>query len=178
MLPELSPGVNADTSSAPPPLRFRPLEGTPRLVQWKPSDARGSVGLTEAQKNGLRYEAKAQDFLIEQLGPNYFPAPFLHFMTGSNYRTLIPDGLYFTPHGLVVIFEIKSQHMPEAWWQLRKLYEPVVKQLPLCTKTSCVEVVKSFDPSMGFPERIRLCSNITDAICRPAEDFKVLHWRP
>src|ERR1043165_6993784 len=184
MLPQLTPNLCADTVSAPPPPRYRPLNGEPRLVSWRPSSASGSVGLTEAQKAGLRYEAKVQDYLCAALGTSYYPAPYLHFLDGTvlenggAYRTLVPDGLFFAPEKLVYIFEFKSQHMPEAWYQLRKLYEPVVKRLDVDPRTSVIEVVRSYDPAMGFPEPVILCSSLDEALDSPLHSFKVLRWRP
>lgn len=177
MLPQLTPD-RCPVVSVPPPARYRALSGVPRLVSWSSSQAKGSKGFTEAQKSGLRYEAKVQDYLIEKLGPSYLPAPYLHFVDDNGYRTLVPDGLFLTYNGRVVIFEIKSQHMSEAWYQLRKLYEPVVKQLDFVKQTSCIEVVKSFDPAMPFPEDVRLCPDLESALASPLELFKVLKWRP
>jgi hypothetical protein len=91
---------------------------------------------------------------------------------------LIPDGLYFNIGGFATIFEIKSQHMPEAWWQLRKLYEPVVRQLPFVNGTSCVEVTRSYDPSMGFPEPVLVVHDFDSLMAAPAAPLKVLIWKP
>lgn len=139
---------------------------------------RPSEGLTAAQKAGLRYEAKAQLWLSEQLGRAYQAAPYLHFEDNSGPRTLIPDGLFFDTGGTALVFEIKSQHMPEAWWQLRHLYEPVVRELGFIRRVSCVEVTKSFDPSMGFPEEVLLRRDLSKLLELPPEPFKVLLWRP
>lgn len=141
------------------------------------SDACGSKGFSAAQKAGLRYEAKAQDFLSSELSVRYYIAPYLHFLDMSGYRTLVPDGVLLE-FDTAYIFEIKSQHMPEAWYQLRRLYEPVLAQLCGVRQTSCIEVVRSYDPSMGFPEEVQLFNDLDEALRAPRSSFKVLQWRP
>jgi hypothetical protein len=177
-LPQLTPDASTGLSVPPPPPRHRPLRGVPRFVKWRSSGATGSQGLTDAQKAGLRYEAKAQDFLSGALHSWYHVAPYLHFDDAGLSRTLVPDGILFDHDGTAMIFEIKSQHMPEAWWQLRKLYEPVVRELSFVNATSCIEVTKSYDPSMGFPEEVLVCHSLSELVAAPAHCFKVFVWRP
>ena len=137
-----------------------------------PIDSRGR---TAAQQNGLRYEAKVQKHLKSQI-TGYIVSPGLVFVDLDITRVLLPDGLVFQPDGTAIIFEIKRQHMPEAWWQLRRLYEPVVRELPFVNRTSCVEVVASFDPAMGFPEPVRVFTKVPDLLEAPTKDLKVLLW--
>jgi len=76
-----------------------------------------------------------------------------------------------------VIFEIKLQHMPEAWWQLRKLYQPVVEEYYKPRAISVVEVCRSFDPAIPLPEDIELIDDIQGFIAAAAGNFGVLRWR-
>jgi len=145
-------------------------------VRFRSSSAQGSSGLTAAQKAGLRYEAKAQDQLSHILGSAYHIAPYLHFSDLSGARTVVPDGLFFDNSGHAVIFEIKLSHMPDAWWQLRKLYQPVVEQLSFISHTSVIEVVRSFDPSQAFPEEVKIIRGLDDL--GPSDKFRVFLWRP
>lgn len=160
-----------------PPPRFRPLQGTPRNVTMKRTLGEPSKGLTAAQKAGLRYEAKAQLHLRSVFGPSYRTAPLLHFEDDSGWRTCIPDGIYVGSFGLLVIFEIKSQHCPEAWWQLRRLYQPVVEALRFVKDVSVCEVTKSFDPMMPFPELVKQAS-LAALSSSPESQFCVHIWRP
>lgn len=158
MLPHLGTGQVVPVQ-VPPPAKFRRIAGEPRNVYWQPSMERPSAGLTPAQKAGLRYEAKAQLFLRGNLGKLYQTAPIIHFEDRNGLRSCIPDGIYF---GVVpTIFEIKSQHMPEAWWQLRMLYAPVIRAF-FSNKRSVrvVEVTKSYDPAMPFPEPTKMVSGL------------------
>jgi hypothetical protein len=169
---ELSNVVNV-----PPPRHFRPA-GKVTEARWRPGIAIPSQGLTEAQKAGLRYEAKAQMHLREVLGKRYFVAPTLSFSNGES-RICIPDGLFWAS-SVVFIFEIKIQHMAEAWWQLRKLYAPVVAAFPARYKVRCVEVVRVFDPSTPFPEKCHQISDLKShcAASNSVEELGVYVWRP
>jgi len=185
IVPQFAPAggpaeVPADGAPPPmvPPRRFRPLCGAPRNVSWGPWSFKGSRGLSSAQQSGLRYEAKAQSYLATELGYAYHPNPTLRFEDDSGARFLVPDGLYFDSVGSAVVFEVKSQHMPEAWWQLRQLYEPVVRALNFVNRVACVEVVKSFDPGMGFPEPVQSYRDLQVLLAAPAPGFKVLIWKP
>ena len=73
--------------------------------------------------------------------------------------------------------EIKYQHTSDAWWQVMKLYYPVLRNVfpeDLWYYRMC-EVVKWFDPAIRFPTETRLTPD-------PAElhdgDFGVHIWKP
>lgn len=182
VLPQLTPDVGAEPTVGAPPPAFRPLCNQPLHVRIGGHSVFNGPGLTSAQKNGLRYEAKAQVYLRDWFQTHtdftYLLQPHITFDNGPRPRTIIPDGLALEPNGLVTIFEVKSQHMPEAWWQLRRLYEPVVRNLSFVRSTSCVEVVRSYDPAMGFPELVETFSDPAQLLRAPRSLFKVLIWRP
>lgn len=184
LVPSLSPlsdeAIRSDFVAVPPPLHFRPLRGTPRQVNLN-SMSTPYVALrgdTAAKEAGLRYEAKVQRKLQEQFA-TYLPTPQLEFFDDGGWRVIRPDGV-LTLLDRVVAFEIKIQHMPEAWWQLTKLYAPV---LSIGCKRPCqvVEVVRSFDPAMPFqgpvevisPELLKEWITRRDTISR----FGVLLWK-
>lgn len=175
MLPQIGLDRTAVPVEVPPPPHFHPLHGTPGNVRFRSSGAEGSRGLTAAQKAGLRYEAKAQDYLSKVLGGLYHVAPYLHFTDLSGSRTVVPDGLYLND-GEAIVFEIKISHMPDAWWQLRRLYQPVVERLSYVHSVSVIEVVRSFDPSQAFPEEVKVIRGLDGLVSSP--NFRVLLWRP
>lgn len=181
MIPHFSDlGQDPGLVRVPPPPHFRPLSGTPRHVSFKPTIREPSKGLTSAQRSGLRYEAKAQIWLQDRLGIAYHVAPYLHFRDGPTMeaRTCIPDGIYFGVDGSAIVFEIKSQHCPEAWWQLRRLYQPVLKELGRVRHVAVVEVTRSLDPMMPFPEPIHQIASLVEWVQGPPDTFGVLVWRP
>lgn len=177
MLPHLTmpDGAITPAVAVPPPPHFRPLVGPPRVVKlgvssWNP----GRDGDTTAKTNGLRYEDKVQRELVLRCR-GYLPSPPIHFLDDNGYRTIIPDGLISNP-GRVFIFEIKSQHMPEAWWQLDQLYKPVLTERRVGCPISCIEICRSYDPAMPFPIKPDVLSSF-DEVLTYQGNFAVLPWR-
>ncbi len=162
----------------PPPPNFKPL-GPLLHVRISRSQANGGKGLTQAQKAGLRFEAKVQLSLTELLGDGYIPSPYLEVTTEKyEHRALIPDGIYIYDD-LVTVVEIKRQHMPESWWQLRKLYRPAVKKLPTINRVNLLTVVQSFDPAMPYPEDVEMIDPkaIPEFVCVQHGCIGVSIWR-
>lgn len=168
----------AGPSEAPlvPPLHFRILKGPVTNIRLRLADYTTANGLTASQKNGLRYERKVQAFLQEKFGKDYHPAPWLHFEDDGVARTVQPDGVLLRMERLYV-FEIKFQHMPEAWWQLEKLYAPLLRKFFPTHQVSCVEVCRSYDPSTPFPCEVKLIPDLDSWIGFPRSDFGVFQWR-
>lgn len=188
LIPDLTPSGGREVEAAlpvgvPPPIhptprRFRALVGSPRNVAFLTALRMNPKGFTAAQKAGMRYEAQAHMFLANELGDKYQASAALSFEDDSGHRIVVPDGLYFSPYGTALIFEVKRQHCPEAWWQLRRLYSPVVSAFPFVNRVSCIEVTRSYDPSMGFPEDAMVVRSVREAIEAPAQPLKVLVYRP
>jgi len=125
----------------------------------------------------LRFEEQVQLALLEQF-PKYRAEPQVYYFTGKGPRNAFPDGVMFLPDR-TVIFEIKSQHMPEAWWQLQKHYRPVLEAFRV-QPVQLIEVVKSFDLQMPFPEEnIHFFSRdgLSDFLASRVGPFGVLWWK-
>ena len=89
-----------------------------------------------------------------------------------------PDGLDIDiRRGLITIVEFKLQHTSAAWWQTRRLYEPVVKAVfgTELWRFAIVEIVKWFDPDTAFPERFSFIPHLS-AITPGG--FHVHIWNP
>jgi hypothetical protein len=174
----LSPLSANSTPIAPPARGFRPLEGVPREIHvdfgWE-----NLPGLSAAQKAGLRYEARAQLHLKEVLS-GYCPSPIFEFLDDSGPRKCVPDGLYLPRNSSfgTFVFECKSQHMPEAFYQLRKLYQPVASAALAGRHVGVVEICRSFDPAMPFPEQVVLIPDIQEWVKEPQSRFGVYVWKP
>jgi hypothetical protein len=153
-----------------PPPRFRPLHNPYGMrFQFRPYSA--AYGDTASQKAGLRYERYLQEYLCKEFN-GYIPGPYIHFMDRDGARTCQPDGILFQDSD-IFIFEMKYQHMPEAWWQLERLYAPLVRQMYPDKKVSCVEVCRSYDPAMQFPCEIVLIEDLKEWVARPRKEFGV-----
>ena len=127
---------------------------------------------------GLDFEARVQSALVDRWAGVYCPAPRITFSDATGFRLLIPDGLFTFPECLVIA-EIKSSHCPEAWWQLEKLYRPVLKASPHwgAFPIALLEIVKSFDPSMPFPGEFELMESLEGMKDWGESPIHVFHWR-
>jgi hypothetical protein len=122
---------------------------------------------TPAQKAGLAYQKKIGKFLASP-GPSSWrvlEGPWFAFVDDSPRRHYCqPDFLVDCGGGLALVVEVKYRWTPTAWWQLRKLYLPVVARaragvelIPLC-------ITRSFDPAEGVPsEEPHFCDDLFDA---------------
>lgn len=147
--------IRAHLHSAPPP-----------FLSGSTSEPR-----TQARASGLRYEKRAQEHLQSLISYSYaaysysyLPSPWISFYSrnGTVLRWCQPDGLLISSvnghPAHITIVEIKVRHCVQAWWQLRKLYEPVVRTLFGDGYTySICEVCHWIDPhaNVQFPERFQ-----------------------
>ena len=63
------------------------------------------------------------------------------------------DGLFLAGEA-VAIFKIKYSFTPDAWWRLRKLYEPVVRKALNPKRLGLFVICRNFDPHVPFPETV------------------------
>jgi hypothetical protein len=105
---------------------------------------------------GLRYERKAKSALLDRFPAHFIPGPWLCFRCDSGQlRWCQPDGILLDiANGRCIVIEIKYHHTGDAWWQLWRLYIPVLQVLLPGFTFSAVEIVKWFDPSVYFPATI------------------------
>lgn len=132
---------------------------------------------TGRRAEGVRYEKKVQAYLLSTYAERYIDSPWLRFYSNGKWRWCQPDAVMFdVPRGVITIIEIKYQHTADAWWQVKQLYYPVLKVLfpeRLWSFEFC-EVVKWYDPSVPFPERVVLAQEVS----MPHPAFKVHIWHP
>lgn len=122
---------------------------------------------------GLRFERTVQRELTAKYDTFLHGVPFIFYTADSGRHTCIPDG-FMLHGGELVIFEIKIRHTPDAWFQLRRLYQPVV-QRALGRPTRLLEVVKSYDPTVSFPEPHFICQDL-ETFLRSRAEVGCLIW--
>ena len=109
---------------------------------------------------------------------SYVPSPWFQFRSAGNPKAYWcqPDGLILNfPRSHITIIEVKLSHTSDAWWQTRKLYEPVVRfRFGTFWTYSIVEVVHWFNPDVAFPERFRFADKPDDVAVNA---FAVHIWR-
>lgn len=181
---DLSPLATSNSNGAlVPPRRFRAVSGTLRRVV-KPDNVEyeRKFAACQTKSAGLQYEAQVQR-MLQDLWPHYEAEPAFEFYDDSGFRLARPDGL-LQLHDRAVIFEIKRYHEPTAWWQLFRLYGPIVeawsrKRVQLC------EITRSYDPQIVWPgpidvvEPLKLKSWVISnrALARACTNTGVYQWR-
>ena len=117
-----------------------------------------------AKAAGRQYEKKVQEYLLSRFPESYVNSPWIRYQSipGAPWRLCQPDGLLIDIQGgKITVVEIKIRHCAEAWWQVRRLYEPVVQCIfgADCFEYAAVEVVRWYDPHTHFPESFTLVNN-------------------
>ena len=99
---------------------------------------------TPAQMRGIRYEERVNDAMLLKYGDGYLKSQWFQFFSSGTVRWCQTDGLLLDPWtGQIIIVEVKYSHVADAWWQLFKLYLPVVQAVfGPGWNYSCCEVVK------------------------------------
>lgn len=143
-------------SFCPSPSWFRPAGKVTAARFDAKGPGFGPRRATGRRGEGLKYEAKALGRLDVLFPGKLVWGPWLRFSssTAPYERWCQPDGLLVDIQtGVLVVVEVKHHHTAEAWWQLEKLYKPVLKTLfPTdLWRIELLEVVRWFDPAVLFP---------------------------
>lgn len=161
-------------NSVGPPLIRRPdsifLPNSPIVSAWKTSEApyAGTRSkMSAAQRAGLAYQKRVGKFL-QPLAVGAWvvsSGPWFVYCCGSGPRRYCqPDFLLLdATNRTMVVVEVKIRWTDIAWWQLRKLYLPVLEVVfPEWTFiTLCI--TRSYDPAVSIPEPVNLCSDLFDS---------------
>jgi len=164
--------TGADPVAVPPPPGFRPAVEV-HSPHFEGREA-AATGFSAAQVAGARYERQVLSIFSERYDGQFRRTPVIRFHDGMHHRSIIPDGIIFPTPNFVVIVEIKYQHMPEAWWQLRRLYQPVLQTMYPRSSICVLEVCRSFDPHTPFPEPTVLVDEDSSFL---SSSFQVLRWK-
>ena len=160
--------MNQQLPTGLPPKKFAPAG----FVVWaqnfphEPQFLRGTKP-KGSRAEGVRYEAKVQEFLRSKFPPeSLISSPWFVFKSGSHAardRFCQPDALLIDSEAKhVTIIEIKLQHTAFAWWQVRQLYEPVLRRVYTNHTFSALEIVKWLDPNIAFPETFYYAESVED----------------
>jgi hypothetical protein len=163
----------AEFSSPPPPLYIHYLPKGEIRSAWRSAEApySGPRRPRGAKKAGMIYQRKVEAWPGWTGVGGIELSPWFCFTDGSRERHYCQPDLLIFHKDLLIVGEIKIRWTADAWWQLRKLYLPVLSKVfpgrilaPLC-------VCRSFDPAVVFPEPAVLRGSIPE--CDP-ETFNVL----
>lgn len=163
---EQSLGNSVLRSGGPPPDLFIPKE---ILSAWETSDPyahRAKSSSTSAQKLGLAYQRKITKWIQEGDCSSWTVRPGVWYCYHDPLRRRFcqPDILLIDESSkCMVVVEVKLRWSCAAWWQLSKLYIPVLRRvfgpewtlIPLC-------VTKSYDPSIAVLDEVKICDDLFD----------------
>lgn len=115
--------------------------------------------MSVSRRQGLSYEQRVKVRLEALFGPRFEAGVWFSYdvgIKGRPRRFCQVDGLIASVP-CPIVFEIKIRWMDTAWWQLVKLYSPIVEcALESTHKPSLVAIVRSFDPAVVVPKPPRL----------------------
>lgn len=176
-------GNTAKRILPPPPFGFtsytvEDITDVKRLAYGEhPITQRRPRGTTASQKAGLRYQRRICEVLPRQwrdarIKASLHVGPWLRFDTVWGRKHCQPDALIETEDAIYII-EIKLSSTLDAWWQLVHLYGPVVERL-YGRKPRLINVVKLFNPDIGFPDDWPLVFDPSDVF---NHERCILPWR-
>lgn len=178
MLPLPDAPVTPRVVKVPPPPTFRGAPDCLRATFSCLDQFDKSRGNSLSRRAGLRYEKDVHLFLRGVWKERYRPHPWVQFFTPEGRRYCCPDGLVINVAGdHVIVVEAKLSHTSDAWWQLRKLYQPVLQVLYGPTvKIDVLEITRNYDPGTPFPEKVELLSDLGDVWFLGGK-FGVFKWK-
>jgi len=126
----------------------------------EPQFAKTHGNVKGAKRRGLLYQQHVVERLEDWCKDEWVPiaGPWFEFVDFSGHRYAQADWLGFNyAKGLICLAEVKLTRVPDAWWQLNRLYAPLVKKL--------------------FPDfelaRLEISTNLLNVMV--PEDVKVIH---
>lgn len=189
LFPATNSGFLARTTSplpvaacAPPPW-FKEAEGVRSAWPvgdgpWGRTPTPSNRSGTPAMRAGRRYEARALAYLQEVLGSDFKKSQWFRYAGNAGIRYCQVDGLLHC-EAFTAIFEVKVTFTSDAWWQLRKQYEPVVRKAYVPSRLRLVIVCKSFDPAAAFPEPVNHLRGLDRQLLERSGDQILVHsWKP
>lgn len=146
----------AGFSSPPPPLYIHYLPQGEIREAWRSAEPayRGAPRGRGAKKAGRIYQRQVESWSGWTGAGGIELSPWFCFIDGSGKRHYCQPDLLVFHNSTIIITEIKLRWTCDAWWQLRKLYLPVLAKVfpnhslvPLC-------VCRSYDPAVVCPEQV------------------------
>lgn len=178
MLPHFmaSPGATSGAAIPPPTFKKRLPVGDIRDA-WRTNQdpfAGRRTRRSGAQKAGLAYQRRIEAWAAagDLRGRTLVPSPWYCYIDcGGARRYCQPDLVLDDGHSLVAC-EVKIRWTVDAWWQLRRLYLPVLARAHFDrTPVFALCITRSYDPAVAAPEPVVLVDDLMD--CKP-DQFNLL----
>lgn len=120
-----------------------------------------------AQRAGLVYQRRVGK-LLPLFGAhwNVVHGPWYAFTDASSGRHYCQPDFILVPldGGPSVVVEVKLRWTSDAWWQLRKLYQPVLRKASSSEGSvpRVLTICRSYDPAVCIPEEVILISSLEE----------------
>lgn len=166
VLPEPSVvfGAPRGEASVPRPLKtYIPCGEISRAIRVESPYENIRSRKTGAQRAGLSYQKKVGRFLSAHADPGtVVDGPWFAFNDDSlPLHYCQPDFLLLSISEVVVV-EVKIRWTSDAWWQLRKLYAPVVQKHYPSRTVSVLTISRGYDPAIRCPEEVSIIDALSD----------------
>lgn len=163
-----------------PPRGFTPVSAPSRVEMTSNPYIRRNSRSSSAQKAGLAYEKKAKEWLKLRDPEGLILGQWFKFFDGK-VRYCQPDALIFSKEGLTIV-EMKIRFSDLAWWQLTRLYLPVMRKYfgTAVANIRLICMTKSYDPAVVVPTRPVLIDDFNTGWVEPGylHEVHVFLWRP
>lgn len=168
------------TPPAPAPLWAPPTSrvvSEPRWARW--ANSRNTRTRATAQSASRRAGQNFQLQVGKRLA-NVFPfaltlEPWIDYEDDQGRGRCSPDFVLDFMTGPIIVGEVKHTHSEQAWWQLRKLYEPLIRIIAVGREVAVLEVAKYASP-VRLPEEPEFIFAIEDIERLDPSRFSVLVW--
>lgn len=164
MLKMLETSHPTTTRIAKPPKGFKCVKG----LRWahmvdEPQFAKTHGKVKGAKARGLRFERKVQGYLDQLDGWEGMPGVWFHFEDSHGARYAQADWIGINPaQGKLCIAEIKLTRVAKAWWQLNRLYKPLVDKVLPRWDVVLLEVTESVK-AVSIPEDVKIVADLNRA---------------
>lgn len=128
----------------------------------EPQFAKTLGNVKGSMRRGLLYQDRVTDYLDTQI--EGIAGPWFRYSNGVKPpRYAQPDWLGFDfERGFLYIAEIKLTRVTNAWWQLNRLYKPIVQKVFPKWDIVLLEVSTTADVLM-LPEEVKVVHKVQDA---------------
>lgn len=168
-----------------PPPKFVPADNVVRAEfgvppQYLLNTIANAGTRSRSSQDGLKYEAKVVKMLTA-LYPELVSGAWMKFAAGTfpyvRERWCQADA-FLADHTLkrVYVFEIKLSHIANSWWQLQRLYIPVLRHIFIGYDFVPIEICKWYDPHTAFPVFFKPEPNIRELSKLSPNVFYVHIW--